>query len=461
MLFLVRNDLLVKDRERTYLTASVAVAGTSLTVRAVDSNSWADNDYIIVGEIGSSSAELLQVNGAVSDGTTLTVDQLGSGGCRFAHGAGEPVYRIDYNQVKLYRSTTETGSKTLLATVEIQPDEIESRWDDTTNTTGYGFAAFYNSTTTALSPYSDPIPYEGRSPRSLGAMTERVRDNLLESERDNYIEDTTIHDVLNDVQQTVVDDRMWTFCEVERSMSRVENQFEYDIDSEIKTLHTVRVRTEPIRLVGENEWDRLHWSTDTSSDTQTNASVWNEKLRLYPRPASSASNTNLDGAITASATTITVDNTTGFKRGDYFRFTIDSEIIYATGSTTTTFTGCMRGQEGTTAATHSDNATVTENDIVLKGQKAVVRLDSQNDITVVKNPKILIDGATAELAHTKLKDHSLGDRYDIKFKDGMKKLAEAYGVKITGQHPRVKDWREVPGGRRINPNDYPENIQTV
>ena len=80
MLFLSRNEELIKNREKTYLTAAVAVAGTTLTVRAVDAGGgtttvWANNDYIILGEIGAKNAELLQVNGAVSDGTSITIDQ--------------------------------------------------------------------------------------------------------------------------------------------------------------------------------------------------------------------------------------------------------------------------------------------------------------------------------------------------------------------------------------------------
>src|SRR3990167_287705 len=123
MLFLVRNLELIKNREKTYLTAAVAVAGTTLTVRAVDSNAWADNDWILVGEIGSKNAEILQINGTVSDGTSLTIDNAGSGGARFAHAVNEPVYRTPYNQIEFSRATTITGSKTVLATNELQVDE--------------------------------------------------------------------------------------------------------------------------------------------------------------------------------------------------------------------------------------------------------------------------------------------------------------------------------------------------
>jgi hypothetical protein len=65
----------------------------------------------------------------------------------------------------------------------------------------------------------------------------------------------------------------------------------------------------------------------------------------------------LNGAINNSVTTITVDSTTSFPASG--RIDIDTELITYTGTTSTTFTGCTRGANGTTAASHSDNAVVT------------------------------------------------------------------------------------------------------
>lgn len=66
--------------------------------------------------------------------------------------------------------------------------------------------------------------------------------------------------------------------------------------------------------------------------------------------------TQLDGSITNSQTTITVDSTTNFPTAG--AITIDSEVIFYTGTTSVTFTGCTRGADGTGATTHTDNAPV-------------------------------------------------------------------------------------------------------
>lgn len=67
--------------------------------------------------------------------------------------------------------------------------------------------------------------------------------------------------------------------------------------------------------------------------------------------------TRLNGAISNSATTITVDSTTGFaSRGI---IVIGSEVITYTGKTATTFTGCTRGAGGTSAAAHLSRRSVS------------------------------------------------------------------------------------------------------
>ena len=70
-----------------------------------------------------------------------------------------------------------------------------------------------------------------------------------------------------------------------------------------------------------------------------------------------SSSTLLDGGIDASVTTVTVDSTVGFE--DIGTITIELENISYTAKTATTFTGCTRGADSTSAASHSDNIAVT------------------------------------------------------------------------------------------------------
>ena len=67
---------------------------------------------------------------------------------------------------------------------------------------------------------------------------------------------------------------------------------------------------------------------------------------------------SLNGAITSGATSLVVNSAANFPTSGNFRITIDSEILLVTAVSGTTFT-VTRGVEGTTAAGHSNGATVT------------------------------------------------------------------------------------------------------
>jgi hypothetical protein len=74
--------------------------------------------------------------------------------------------------------------------------------------------------------------------------------------------------------------------------------------------------------------------------------------------AANNAQTTLNGDLTASATTVAVISTALFANTGCFA--VDNELISYTSKTATTFTGCVRGFDGTTAATHSSGATVSD-----------------------------------------------------------------------------------------------------
>jgi len=81
---------------------------------------------------------------------------------------------------------------------------------------------------------------------------------------------------------------------------------------------------------------------------------YNDYINSYITQEDEITTTTLDGALTDSATTITVASTTGFdSTGTIF---IGNEQITYTGTSSTTFTGATRGANDTTASAH-DSAT--------------------------------------------------------------------------------------------------------
>lgn len=111
--------------------------------------------------------------------------------------------------------------------------------------------------------------------------------------------------------------------------------------------------------------------------------------------------TTLDGAINDVVTSLTIDDATGFPAAAQYRIKIDSEIMIVTaGAGTTTWT-VTRGAESTTAASHSDGATVTH--ILTAGAIDQFRADNvvadtfANLPTVGKEGRLFIQSDAAAL----------------------------------------------------------------
>jgi hypothetical protein len=135
-----------------------------------------------------------------------------------------------------------------------------------------------------------------------------------------------------------------------------------------------------ITYVNTNTYTFIATATATSSDTGHGGSSVVASYQLSNGTSTGASQTgwgagywggfvtntavnSLNGNITNAATTITVISTSGFPAGSVGSpglLQIDNELITYTGTTGTTFTGCVRGASGTVAAAHSSGALVED-----------------------------------------------------------------------------------------------------
>lgn len=180
--------LLEAGLEETFLTADVAAAGVTLTVKDIDG--FAINQILVIGELGEETCEIVKTHASSApSGVSIT---LVAGGVEFAHTAGTRVRRIQWNQIEWNHAATLTGAKSVLTTSDIQSDQLVQAYTDTTQTTGYYFARFKDAIGTTYSGYSDGVAYGGAAADTVGYMIEvalrenetRLGDNL--SREDMY-----------------------------------------------------------------------------------------------------------------------------------------------------------------------------------------------------------------------------------------------------------------------------------
>ena len=146
-----------------------------------------------------------------------------------------------------------------------------------------------------------------------------------------------------------------------RYINQKEFQYPFNHSTKTETLVPGTVRyTIPTtaKTVDYNTFRLVKDSDLGSSGGRLYVINYNEYINSYITQEDEITTTNLDGALTDSATTITVNSTTGFDSiGTIF---IGNEQITYTGTSSTTFTGATRGANSTTAAAHSDDTQVAQ-----------------------------------------------------------------------------------------------------
>jgi hypothetical protein len=141
----------------------------------------------------------------------------------------------------------------------------------------------------------------------------------------------------------------------------------------------------PIRLTNTGTANAFTTATSTNSGGYTTITVTdaghgaqvNDFVTVVPL------NTTLNGTINASATSIVLTSATGFpSAGAIF---IDSECITYSGVSTNTLTGCTRGTNGTTAASHTTGVAVyaAPNGVLVLGEYQVVTYISSSQYTIL------------------------------------------------------------------------------
>jgi hypothetical protein len=141
----------------------------------------------------------------------------------------------------------------------------------------------------------------------------------------------------------------------------------------------------PIRLTNTATASAFTTATSTNSGGYTTVTVTdpgfggqaNDFVNITPL------NTTLNGAINSSVTSIVLTSAAGFPAtGSIF---IDSECITYTGISTNTLTGCTRGTNGTTAASHLTLTAVyaAPNGVLINGEYQIVTYVSSSQYTIL------------------------------------------------------------------------------
>jgi len=161
----------------TYLTAEAASGASALTVKSI--SNFAINLILLVGEMGDENSEIIKTHATTAPaGTTVTL----AASLVKTHEPYTKVRVMLYDQAEISHATTATGTKTVLDTIAIQPESLDTRYDASSVSAGYFFTRFKETIANTFSGYSDPIPYTGFEENTVAfAVDYALKRNKLET----------------------------------------------------------------------------------------------------------------------------------------------------------------------------------------------------------------------------------------------------------------------------------------
>lgn len=211
-----------EDLEKSYLANAYPNNTQQFVLKNADR--FAVNDRVMVGRMGEEKTEILTVIVAATDGMTVTL-----GPCVFSHEADTPVYRLRFDQVRFYRSTTGiNGSYSLLSTQALDVDNanMTTIYDDASGViSNYYKTTVYHSVSTLESDFSDPIPGGGYARNQVGYVINQVLEEVND-QIENHVSRNEILGWFNDVNDdlTIGVAKPYEFLKTRLAMTPVVNQ---------------------------------------------------------------------------------------------------------------------------------------------------------------------------------------------------------------------------------------------
>lgn len=162
--------------ETSELNADAVVGALSLTLKGTQG--FLAADYLLIGQRGSETAELRIAGTPNADLITLPITVA----TKFAHNRFDQITKLFGNKQRIYRAANVNGSIpaaasfALVDTIDIDIDQMSTRWTDATGDENYWYKrTYYNSTSLGETPIGEAVAYRG-SQYPAYATIEEIRD---------------------------------------------------------------------------------------------------------------------------------------------------------------------------------------------------------------------------------------------------------------------------------------------
>lgn len=289
----VDNTDLTFEKRFSFLTEDVIATGTTFRIQSIvgfESLTTSSGQVLCIGEIGNERTEIVTTSSATGPSSSYKEITL-SAGMAFDHTQDTKVYIIDWNRADLQWSATATGTKSTIRAYPliIQPDQHETLFVDTSQTSGFYFVRFNETVGNTNSSFSDPIPFGGYDDNSVFSIKQRAIDSVGEEVDGNIITHKFLNESLWEAR------REYHQAPGKRPFRREFNtiigtaltgsyRIELPLDAErpytAENIYGVRIGTgENLGYIDKKEWDfyyqgKAHSTLDVPYTRNTSTSLW-------------------------------------------------------------------------------------------------------------------------------------------------------------------------------------------
>lgn len=250
--------------EKSYLSNPYSATATAISVK--NNNRFVANDRIMIGEMGQEKTEIVTVSSVNANGNDMVI-----GATLFSHSADDPIYKLPFDQVKYYRSTTTAiGTYIVVSTQDLDVDnaELSTSYNDVTGTSAYFYKfTFYHSISAVESAFSDVIGGSGWRREQVGNIIDEILQEVSDTNEQHVTRQEMLgyfNDVNDDLQVSVA--KPYNFLRARTTLTRTagRNYVDYPTDSNGK----------------QTMWkfDRMDYNfTDATTDSTNTITKMNEE----------------------------------------------------------------------------------------------------------------------------------------------------------------------------------------
>lgn len=192
----------VTDLEKTFLTTQTAASTPTTVLKVKNTNRFPDTQRVLIGAPKRERTEMSTQSAHTA--TTLTL-----GVTNFRHDADDPIYALDFDQMRFYRSTTGVnGTYALLSggTVDIDWDNANGKtvYNDPNALSTYFYkVSFYDSIGDVETELSAPIQATGYADNTVGSVMLQMLDEVDDLEQSVFSINTLLG-IMNNISKDLL-----------------------------------------------------------------------------------------------------------------------------------------------------------------------------------------------------------------------------------------------------------------